>query len=54
MNTWALFIALISLGGAFACFIKAQFSDRRERRTVLGSSALMICGLVAIVVALSV
>jgi hypothetical protein len=52
MSAWALSIAVLSMGGAFVGFIKAQFSG--GRRTIVGSSALMACGLVAIVVALSV
>ena len=53
MSRLALFIALLALVGASAGFIRAQFTSGASGRTLIGSIGLMVCGLVAITVALS-
>jgi hypothetical protein len=53
MSTWTLFIALFFLSCASAGFIRAQFSREHTRKTLIHSSALLACGLIAIGVTLS-
>jgi hypothetical protein len=53
VNRLALFIALLAFVGACAGFFRAQFTGGPSSRALAGSIGLMVCGLVAITVALS-
>ena len=53
MRVLSLSLALLFFMCAAAGFIRAQFSKWHMRRTLIGSSALLACGIVAIGVALS-
>ena len=52
MRVLSLSLALLFIIFAAAGFIMAQFSPVQTHRTLIGSSALLACGIAAIAVAL--